>query len=245
MQVWRGVSAKNVIANLKYWQELGYKEIHVMDDNFAFDIKRLKEIVDLFEKEDFGDLKLVFIPGIRVSKDAKEILMLLKRINIDYISFGVETFSDQTLKFIKKGTTVSLIESTVRDAIELSFKVRLFFIIGFPYQTVDSIRNFFKFILKYPIYQVRFFNLIPYENTQLKEWIDKHGRFLFQSNEYMNYFKKFQDIPVFEAEHTLPAEIRTRELKFARYITQIIEERSKFLFDEIDEEGRNLNEFKR
>jgi len=204
-----------------------------LDDNFAFDVIRLRRIAELYEKENIQCIKLILVGGVRISSATKETLTLLKRLCVYYISFGVESLSDVVLRFIKKGTTEKQIEERVKEAIDMGFKVRLFFIIGFPYQTKESMRKTYKFVLKYPIYQVRFFNLIPYENTELKDWLDENGTFFYLPSEYMNDFKRYQDIPIFEAKYTMSAEERTEELKIADKVANLVKERSKFLFDEL------------
>ena len=231
---WRGVSAEYFIECIKYWVEKGYTEIHILDDNFTFNQRRLEKIVELYEKENIKNIKLVLIGGIRISQTTKKTLQLLKRLNIEIIAFGVESFSDKVLKFIKKDTTEKQIEETIKNAIDMGFKVKLFLIIGFPYQTPESLRKTYKLVLTYPIYQVRFFNLVPYENTALMEWLDENGEFIYPSSVYMNEFKKYQYIPLFKAKNTMNVEERTRELKIAKDVTRLVEERSKYLFDEID-----------
>ena len=231
---WRGVSAEYFIECINYWVEKGYTEIHILDDNFTFNQRRLEKIVELYEKENIKNIKLVLIGGIRISQTTKKTLQLLKRLNIEIIAFGVESFSDKVLKFIKKDTTEKQIEETIKNAIDMGFKVKLFLIIGFPYQTPESLRKTYKLVLTYPIYQVRFFNLVPYENTALMEWLDENGEFIYPSSVYMNEFKKYQYIPLFKAKNTMNVEERTRELKIAKDVTRLVEERSKYLFDEID-----------
>lgn len=230
---WRGVSPEYFIKMLKYWKGRGYNDIHVLDDNFTFDKERLRRIVELYEKEGLSDIKLTLVGGIRISSTTKEVLMLLKRLGVEYISFGVESFSDEVLRFIKKGTTEKQVEEVVKNSCEMGFKVRLFFIIGFPYQTKESLRRVYRFVLRYPVYQVRFFNLIPYENTELMRWIHENGELIYEPSEYMNDFKRYQDIPVFEGKGTMGAEERKEELRIARNFAKLIEERSKYLFDGI------------
>jgi radical SAM superfamily enzyme YgiQ (UPF0313 family) len=155
----------------------------------------------------------------------KEKLALLKGIGADFISFGVESFSDEVLRLIKKGTTTRQIEKVVRMATEMGFKVRLFFIIGFPYETMDSLEDAFTFLMKYPIYQVRFFNLVPYQGTKLLEWINAHGKLLHAPKEYMNNFSKYQDIPLFSAQHTMGIKERKMALEKARHIAEVVYDR--------------------
>jgi len=231
---WRGVSAEYFIKSIKYWVEKGYSEIHILDDNFTFNPRRLEKIVELYEKESIRNLKIVLIGGIRISQTTIKTLQLLKRLNIDTIAFGVESFSNKVLEFIKKGTSEKKIEETIKNATEMGFKVKIFLIIGFPYQTPESLRKTYKLVLTYPIYQVKFFNLVPYQKTALMEWIDENGELIYPPSVYMNEFKKYQDIPIFKGKNMMSIEERTRELKIAKDVTRLVEERSKYLFDEIN-----------
>lgn len=222
---WRGKSAEHFIDEIKHWIGKGYSEFLIIDDNFAYDAERLKKIELLLRKNEITGITFNIIGGVRISSMTKERLLLLKRIGVEFISFGVESFSDTVLRFIKKGTNTKQIEKVVRLATEMGFKVRLFFIIGLPYETMDSVENLFNFVLKYPLFQVRFFNLVPYENTALMDWIVENGELLYLPQEYMNNFKKYQDIPIYTAQHTLGIEERKKALQKARSISQIIESR--------------------
>ena len=231
---WRGISAEYFLDMLEYWRNRGYNAIHVLDDNFAYSAERLKQISEQFISKKLDAIKLTLVGGVRISSAKEENLQMLKNIGVEYISFGIESFSDKVLKFIKKGTTEKQIEAAIKLATGIGFKVRLFFIIGFPYQTIESLRITYKKILEYPVFQVRFFNLIPYENTVLADWLEENGKMLYPPEEYMSNFKKYQDIPVFEAKNTMTSEERIRELKIARNFMKLIDERSKYLFDELD-----------
>jgi radical SAM superfamily enzyme YgiQ (UPF0313 family) len=231
---WRGVSAKYFLDVLEYWKERGYRNIHILDDNFAHSTERLKQISEQYVGRGLNELRLTLVGGIRINSATQDNLEMLKKIGVEYISFGIESFSDKVLRAIKKGVTEKQIEAAIKMATEMKFKVRLFFIIGLPYQTVESLRITYKKILQYPVYQVRFFNLIPYENTSLFDWVQENGKLLYSPKEYMNNFKAYQEIPVFESKNTMTVEERTRELKIARDFVRLIDERSKYLFDELD-----------
>ena len=215
---WRGKSAGHLVEEIRYWREKGYSEFQILDDNFAYDVERLKEIHDLFVKHSISDITLNIVGGIRISGMNREKLLLLKDIGVELISFGIESFSDTVLRFIKKGTTTRKIEQVVRMATEMGFKVRLFFIIGFPYETEESVEDAFTFVMKYPLYQVRFFNLVPYEGTELMNWINEEGHLLYCPSQYMDNFKRYQDIPLFDGKHTMGVTERTRALQKARQI---------------------------
>lgn len=222
---WRGKSADCFVEEIAYWIGKGYRTFQILDDNFAYDLTRLKTIEQLFRQRSIPPIALHIVGGVRVSGMTEKKLAILKHIGVEYISFGVESFSDEVLRFIKKGTTTGRIEHVVRRATEMGFKVRLFFIIGFPYETEQSLQDMFAFIERYPIYQARFFNLVPYRETALMNWIDAHGRMLYSYNEYMNNFKTYQDIPLFEAEHTMSVNQRAKALEQARLLAERIHQR--------------------
>ncbi len=227
---WRGKSAAYFVEEIEYWIGRGYRTFQILDDNFAYDAKRLREIRRLFRARAISSLTINIVGGVRVSGMTREKLELLKSIGVEYISFGVESFSDAVLGFIKKGTTTGRIEAVVRLATEMGFKVRLFFIIGFPHETPQSLEDMFAFIKRYPVYQARFFNLVPYQGTALMDWIDAHGRMLYPYREYMNNFKTYQDIPLFEAEHTMSVQERAKALERARQVAE--EAHAGFLLSE-------------
>jgi radical SAM superfamily enzyme YgiQ (UPF0313 family) len=227
---WRGKSAAYFVEEIEYWIGRGYRAFQILDDNFAYDAERLRAIRRLFRERALPPLTLNIVGGVRVSGMTREKLALLKSIGVAYISFGVESFSDRVLGFIKKGTSTGRIETVVRQATEMGFKVRLFFIIGFPHETPQSLEELFAFIRRYPVYQARFFNLVPYQGTALMDWIDAHGRMLYPYREYMNNFKTYQDIPLFEAEHTMSVQERSRALEQARQVAEEIH--ARFLLSE-------------
>jgi len=66
------------------------------------------------------------------------------------------------------------------------------------------------------------------------KWMDKNGEFIYPPNLYMNEYKKYQNIPVFKAKHTMSIEEREKELKLAREVERLVDERKKYFFDEID-----------
>ncbi len=219
---WRGKSAEYFVEEIQYWIDKGYRTFQILDDNFAYDAERLKQINALFSKNNISNITISIVGGIRVSGMTKEKLLLLKNIGVEFISFGIESISDKVLRFIKKGTNPKQIEKIIRISTEMGFKVRLFFIIGFPYETMESFENTFKLIMKYNIYQVRFFNLVPYQGTALMDWINANGMLLYSPKEYMNDFRKYQDIPLFNAQHTMSIKEREVLLKKARQIAKSV-----------------------
>jgi radical SAM superfamily enzyme YgiQ (UPF0313 family) len=196
---WRGRSAKNVVDEIEYWTKNGVTEFNVMDDLFTFDKSRIHDIEKELKDRKVVGIRMNLIGGVRVKGTDEPLLLSLRNIGVEYLSFGIESGSDKVLKFIKKGMKIKDAHYAVDLATKLGFKVRLFFIIGFPFETLEDVEKSFEFALKYDIYDARFFNLIPYEDTRLMDWLRENDvSFQYQYDEYMNDFREFQSKPVFE-----------------------------------------------
>jgi hypothetical protein len=61
---------------------------------------------------------------------------------------------------------------------------------------------------------------VPYEGTLLMDYIDKKGEMLYEYSNYMNHYKKFQDIPLFTAKDCLSPAQRESVLKRAFKLIQ-------------------------
>jgi len=234
---WRGRNPDDVIDEVRYWKEQGKKKIHIIDDNFALDRHRLLQISRLVVRESLDGIEYVIVGGIRIDQTDEEILLALKQMGVKVIPFGVESGSDKILKFIKKGFTIEQANRVIGLATSMDFDVKLFFIIGLPIETVADVQTSFDLALKYPIYNARFFNFIPYPDTYLMNWLKENGaHFFYQSDEYMGDFKKFQRIPIFECPGIgMNREEKIKALEEADEIVKIIEERRQ------DNEGSNFH----
>lgn len=224
---WRGRKNESVVEEIEYWHKRGFKSIHVLDDNFTFDKKRFFHIVDLLITKNLEGLKFSLIGGIRIQNTDEEILLKLKKIGVKKLSFGIESGSDKILKFIKKGISIADADRIVKMAVDMGFDVRLFFIIGFPYEKMEDVKKSFDFALKHKIREARFFNLVPYEGTAIMDWIkaDSNAKLLYPYEEYMSNFKHFQRDPLFDSEKGMTLDEKKKALQMADDVVRKIEKR--------------------
>ena len=122
----------------------------------------------------------------------------MKEVGFGYIAFGVESGSNKVLKRLKKGETIETIEEAIKNACDLGYKVTLFFLIGSPDETETDVRKSVNLALKYPILDVRFYNLIPFPNTELFKWVDENDYFVQDPNVYLNDASHWMNSPIFE-----------------------------------------------
>lgn len=226
---WRGKTPDAVVEEIRYWKTRGKDTIHIIDDNFAMDKQRILAISDLIVKEGLDDMDYVIVGGIRINQTDEEKLLALKRMGITVIPFGVESGSDRILKFIRKGITIEQANRVIDLATRMGFHVKLFFIIGFPTETQQEVQMTFDLAMKYPISSVRFFNLFPYPDTHIMDWLTENdAHFFYKFDEYMDDFKRFQRIPLFECRKDgMNREEKLKALEKADEVVKIVEDRAQ------------------
>ncbi|MEK7721129.1 MAG: radical SAM protein [Elusimicrobiota bacterium] len=125
-------SAGNVIAEMRVLiEEKGYREIHIIDDNFTYDLKRAREICnEIIARRWKAHFSLP--NGIRVNNFDDELAALLRKAGFYSLWFGVESGDQEVLKFIKKGIQLNQVRKAVATAKRHGFFTGMYFVIGLP-----------------------------------------------------------------------------------------------------------------
>ncbi len=218
---WRKRGADSIVEEMQHWHGMGVRQISILDDNFTFDQERVREICDKLKIIGLNGLELNCNNGVRADKVNYEILKLMKEAGFRYLAFGVEGGNDKVLKNINKGVKMEAIESAIRDALSLGYKVTLFFIVGSPGETMEDIKDSINLAMKYPVFDARFYNLIPFPQSRLYEWVSENNYFLVDSDNYLNNFSQWGDTPVFETPD-LNKEEREKALKIVKDVRKEI-----------------------
>ncbi|HEB12838.1 MAG TPA: radical SAM protein [Actinobacteria bacterium] len=207
-------SAVNVVDEIAYWHERGYRRFNFGDDNFTFYSKRVYEFCDELEDRKLEGLDLRCGNGIRADRVDKPMLERMRQVGFTYIAFGVEAGNDRMLAELKKGEKLETIERSIKDACDLGYDVTLFFLLGSPNETWADIQDSLDLAARYPVMDVRFYNLIPYPRTELFDWVSEHNYFVRQPEDYLNDSSVFINKPIF-ATPELSVEDRVKALEQA------------------------------
>lgn len=202
-------SAANIVAEIRWWYDQGYRTFWFTDDNFTLLEKRVYEFCDAIEASGMTGLMLGCGNGIRADRVDRALLARMKRAGFTRIAFGVEAGNDKVLRTLKKGETMAQIERSIADATELGFLVSLFFLLGSPGETEADVRDSFALARRYPIEEAMFYHLIPFPKTELYGWIEENGYFLIQPSDYLSSNTSLMNQPVF-ATPELPEADRKR-----------------------------------
>ncbi|MDP2924659.1 MAG: radical SAM protein [Candidatus Omnitrophota bacterium] len=218
---WRARNAKSVVDEIEYWYNKSYRRFNFTDDNFTFFKERVYEICDEVQSRGLKNLDLHCGNGIRADKVDKPLLKRMKEVGFNYIGLGVEAGNNRILKNLRKGESIEQIEQTIKDACDLNYDVTLFFLAGSPGETSADIEDSVRLAEKYPVFEARFYNIIPYPGTELFAWLNEKKLFLRDPQDYLNDASAFSDKPLFETEE-LSRKERVKMFRRLRKVENLI-----------------------
>ena len=196
----RARSPENVVAEIEKWYKKGFKYFQFPDDCFTFDMDRVEKICDLILKKRIN-IKWDLRNGIRVDRVRESMLKKMKDAGCYYIAYGVESGNQQVLNKMKKGITLEQARKAVLMTKKLGIGVGCFFIVGLPDDNFKRFKETLKFALSLPVEEVRFYNIVPYEETELFQWIkDGNARLVYPEEEYLDHANRFGLDPLIESK---------------------------------------------
>lgn len=119
-----------------------------------------KEIID-------RGLDIVYTCGSRVNNVDREVLARLSKTGCSMIYYGIESCNDRDLSLIRKGITTRQIEKALSLTKKYGIETTGSFILGFPWQTINDMRNIVKFAIKLDVDYAQFTVATPYPGTPL------------------------------------------------------------------------------
>jgi anaerobic magnesium-protoporphyrin IX monomethyl ester cyclase len=216
-RTWRKRDAGSLVDEISYWHKLGYKQFSILDDNFTFNNERVKEFCKKIKLESLYGLEFNCNNGIRADNVNYDILSNMKEVGFAYLALGVEAGNNKVLKNINKGETIEDIELAIKSALQLDYKITLFFLVGSPGETMEDFKDSITLALKYPVFDVRFYNLIPFPQSKLYDWVSKNDYFIISPDNYLNSTSHWDNKPVFETPEMNRYE-REKALKTVRNV---------------------------
>lgn len=166
-------SAKNVVDELedsinKYKTNI----IAFTDDEFTLG----KRFIDAFLKElSSRRLDISFSCGSRVDTIDKEMMMQLKKHGCSALYFGVESGSQESINRIGKKITLERAEKVFQWAKETKVSHVGSFVLGFPWESINDMKNTVKFAIKLRPTYAQFTIATPYPGTPLYMEAEQEG----------------------------------------------------------------------
>ncbi len=174
--VWRAESPARAVEEIEYaTREFGIKEINFFDAEFTIDKKRVigicKGIVD-------KSIDVMWNCNARVDSVDVETLKWMKKAGCYAISYGVESVNKKVTETCKKNITAHQVEYAVKITKEAGIRPALYFMIGLPGETEESIKETIAFAKRMALtYGLRPQCTIatPYPGTEFYEMAKKEG----------------------------------------------------------------------
>lgn len=132
-----------VIKELKAISDRGIKYIRFVDDNFRLGKNDLNNVSKRFIKE---ELDIHWMSFIRASTLEKTDLDLLKKSGCVETQMGIESADETVLKNMNKHAEPQMYERVIRNLLNAGINCSCCFIVGFPGETHQTLRNTINFI---------------------------------------------------------------------------------------------------
>lgn len=174
-RTWRPYTAQRIYDEIEYLKtRYGVREIQFLDDNISVNPKRLDEICNLLIENNL-DIKWTTPNGIAIWTLNKQLLIKMQKSGCYRLTFGIETGHPETQKFIRKYLDLDKAAKIIKTASDLGIWIFSTYIIGFPYETKESIKTTFDYAIKSYSDFVVFILLMPFPNTDVTNIMVKEG----------------------------------------------------------------------
>lgn len=191
---------KNVVDEIEMlWRKYGNRSFLIDDDIFVLDKAWLRGIVEQLEARGLAG-KFRFVALGRPDTFDEEAALLLKRMGLYYLLFGMESGSQKMLDTLGKQTTVEQIRRAFRLAKKHGFRTHAFVILGAPGETPRTLRLTEDLIKELAPHSVFISLFAPTLGTSLCEDLEKQGRLKLVSSEHVSYYSWLDGALTYESD---------------------------------------------
>jgi len=135
----------------------------------------------------------------RADKISPAIVKKFIKINIDSVSLGIESMSDHSLRAMSKGTNVQINKRAINHLLKGEFSIKLFFVLGAPGETRETLMETIKFIKelfkrkvnKFMVIKINI--LVPLPNSSAWQILLKKTKNKYQGKDLINFYEARAD----------------------------------------------------
>ncbi|MEI8011747.1 MAG: radical SAM protein, partial [Candidatus Omnitrophota bacterium] len=158
-------SIANVVDEITILREKhGVRHIKILDELFVVNEKRIDEFCDRLEAKQY-DLNIWAYS--RVDTINRRMLKRLKKIGMNWISYGFESSAATLLNDAKKGTTDTDVDRVIRDTQEEGLSICADVVFGLSEETAETMQQTYDFIVKYNFEWANIYPVFAYPGTSL------------------------------------------------------------------------------
>lgn len=157
-------SPESIMKEIMMLYDLGLRNVHMYTDCFTVSRDQVMGLCKLIAQ---SGIKIKWTCNSRVDYVDKEMLQAMARAGCWYISWGIESGSEQILKRVHKGIRLEQTERALAWSQQAGIMNWGYFIIGLPEETEETIRQTIAFAKKLPLAIALFHIAAPYPGTPL------------------------------------------------------------------------------
>jgi radical SAM superfamily enzyme YgiQ (UPF0313 family) len=144
-------------------EKYNVKHLKVLDELFVVNQKRMEEFCDKLEERKYN---LNMWSYSRVDTINRHLLKRLKKVGMNWISYGFETATPDMLNSIEKGCKRD-VDEVIRMTQDEGVYICADVMCGLPDDDFDSINRTYDFLLKYNFEWVNIYPMFAYPGTEL------------------------------------------------------------------------------
>jgi anaerobic magnesium-protoporphyrin IX monomethyl ester cyclase len=149
--LYRKPSLERVFREMEEIRHLGYDRLWIADDSFTLDLTYLRTFC---EEKIRRDIPLTWTCLSRVDRLDRDLVALMKRAGCAGVFLGLESGSNETLRLMKKRTTVAEGIRAVHLFHDEGIAAAGFFLVGYPGESMASIEQTLAFALSLPLQEI-------------------------------------------------------------------------------------------
>ena len=165
-------SPENVVEEIKGLRRMGLRTIHFDDDTFGINKEYTRNLLHAM-RSDLRGLK--WSCEVHVQLIDEETVDLMKAAGCYLIQVGVESGNDRILETVRKNITIAEALEACAIIKERNIEVQTFFIVGFPQETEETLRDTFAAMRKIKSDSLIYNIFTPYPGTEAFEYCREKG----------------------------------------------------------------------
>lgn len=183
-------SPDNVVDEIEtLYKKYDVKYLFFWDDTFVINKERAIEVCDQIIDR---DIRIKWECHGRVNFVDEKVLTKMKEAGCHSMGYGIESGSQETLNYIKKGITLEQAKRAIEITKKVGLETNAFWMIGFPNEKEEDIRKTIELNKSLPLDVHDTFSLLtPFPGTDLYKDMKKEGLILHE--DWSSYFNRRAD----------------------------------------------------
>lgn len=185
---YRKFSVERILKDIQDAKDHGARAVFFTDDNIVLNETHFEELCDGIIASGLNDIKYLTQASVQGFSRNYHLPKLMRKAGFEWVFLGIESDSDDTLKFFSKDNQFNTSETEV--VVKALQKNDIFviggFIVGTPSDDKESLWKTYEYTKKLGMDMALFFTLTPYPGTELRqELLD--GNYITNLHDYSLY----------------------------------------------------------